>query len=318
MSDEVKTHRPATWYTTILLAAGLALLTAGCIAARHILATIDSGAAYIFIAMAPAPMILTGFYTIVSALRQKVVVKQDEIIIVDGLRGKKVVKQVDVEGFVLRDQGSVLELKISQKEGKTTFHTAVEMSKDLKGALNPTKEISEFEANRAFNLNSYPKTFSHSMRTRLEAWFWMAVWIGLWVWFGCRLVEVHFQSTAHVILGLGLFLLMLPVVVIKFIRWQRALFNREITLHEKSIDISGLMGKKIISRSDITYFCYLLASKKRPARVQISTVIDANYASKAYVLYTYRDFEKDRAFIDWFNTLDVPSDARIPSLRQSY
>lgn len=319
MSDDKTVYRAPVWHTVILLLASALLFFGGAYLAWHLYQTIG-GPSFIFILFLPAPMMFAGIYIFFSALRHKVIVDEDSITVVDGIYGEQVVNKSQVDGFVIRDKGKTLEVKTTQKQAKTSIHTAVKIGSELKETLGVQKEVPEFRKTH-FNKENYPVTLKHSLIKRALDILLLACLIYLTAPLFANLSSVleKAKTSQELVMLCGVLALFFTVLLSIVHRRYRLILNLGITLHPDKIEVIGVFRNKIIHRDSITYFCHQITRRGFvPARVQISMKANADYYSKAYYLQTFGDFEKEAVFVDWFNSLQVPTDLEIPRLRQKY
>jgi hypothetical protein len=306
MSNNIKVNKPPVWYTSVLVIAGLVLFIAGFLTAKHFLETIGDGAAYIFIVMFPLPMMLGGFYAVISALRQKIVVDKDKITFVDGVIGEEIINREDVDAYVLRQNAGTLEVKRANKPDKEVFSIVAESDESLKEWLKPEKAVSEFLPDRQFNPSLYPKVYKPSIIPKLMSFLFFGILAqGLWLFFTK-------QPYDYSILAFLIFMF----ICMYFLLFQYA-FGYKVILHADKVEVKIFPFTTTIKRDEIVYFRFssfrrntaILLITKRNKYVTDTTEIDS------YIV-THGEFNRDRDFIDWFNTLEADTDFPIPRLRE--
>jgi hypothetical protein len=312
MNDDIKINKPPTWYTAVLVIAGLALFIGGFLIAKHFLDVIRDSAAYFLTVILPLPMMLGGLYVLTSALRQKIVVDKDKITFVDGVIGEEVIKREDVDAYVLRQNAGTLEVKRANKPDKEVFSIVAESDESLKAWLKPEKAVSEFLPDRPFNPNLYPKKYKPSIFQKIafSTIFIVALSPGF-------LLSYENQSQNYVVY-------LFPVAIILFLYYTefRFLFGYSVVLHADRIEVKYFpFFKVVINRKEITFFRYDRFGRFRQAAVCLVTKSKKLHKKYRIVNFdhyvvTRGNFEQDRDFIDWFNTLEAETDFPIPRLRE--
>lgn len=315
MNDDIKINRPPTWYTAVLVIAGLALFIAGFLIAKHFFETIGDGAAYFLTVILPLPMMLGGLYVLISALRQKIVVDKDKITFVDGVIGEEVIHREDVDAYVLRQNADTLEVKRANKPDKEVFSIVAESDESLKAWLKPEKAVSEFLPDRPFNPSLYPKKYKPSIFQKIafSAIFIVALSPGF---------LLSYENEPRDNMGLLLFALMFMLF---YYRLFRFLFGYSVVLHTDRVEVNYFpLQKVVVYRQEISFYRYgnrfsggrlnptavCLVAKCKKLREKYRIINFDHY------VVTDNKFERDRDFVDWFNTLEAETDFPIPRLRE--
>ena len=255
----------------------------------------------------PIPILIGGLYIIISTLRYKVELNDNEIIVQDGLTKTTTVKKESIKAQRLSSSGQLelnkLELKTKKSVIRLNMPKKFSSDKDFQDWFEPIETKPVYKPSLGFNPGKYPKSYqptASQVLLRLSFCLFIAM-IPFIVSEGMLLSDI--QSNKFPIWFLGIMGLYMWLFISQTCSVIVGTIAYRVTLCPQSLKIKSVLGSMEIQRDQIITCSY--SHDGRGGRRWVPTLwLKVKNRKKEVIIFLA--FERDQLFNDWFADIKVP------------
>jgi hypothetical protein len=262
----------------------------------------------------PIPMIICGFYLIISTLRYKIEVTDDEIIINTGLTKNTTVKRESIQSYKLTSNQRV-ELKTDTTLIKQQIPKAFSSSNDFVEWFENIEKVPEFKKSEGFISKKYPKTYQPTLKQLLTTIGLSSFMVVIYFYFFLEVALHHPpQNKFSLVSFLLISFLLLFVMTTNYYAVIIGIIKYKVTLYPDSLHIYSILGDYKIQRTQIKSYSYSHVGSG--GRRWLPTLwLKLENQEKEFILYLA--FTPDQTFNEWFSGIPVPMIASsLPNIEE--
>lgn len=306
----LKVYKHSTLETVFYVSIGIVL----CFIALKILGYLHTethsmlGALFLGLLL-PIPILIGGLYIIISTLRYKVELNDNEIIVQDGLSKTTIVKKESIKAQRLRSSGQLelnkLELKTKKSVISLNMPNSFSSDKDFQDWFEPIATSPVYKPTKGFNPGKYPKSYQPTVwQVLLRLSFCLLMFmIPVFVFFSKGISLSEIQNNKHTIWFLGIMGLYMGLFISQTCSVVVGTIAYRVTLCPQSLKIKSMLGCIEIQRDQIISCSY--SGDGRSSRRWVPTLwLKVKKRKKEVIIFLA--LERDQLFNDWFADIKVP------------